>query len=288
MKKRAGAEARSVDKKTIVYASLIIVVIIVPTVFILQLLTNYPIKPKAAIIDQLSSSHLSPTSQFENQTFIDLATSLLRERFDVIDYYSDNATVENYRQLPSRGYKLIIWRTHSALDLDSQYVAISTSERELQTGYEQYIQNDQLTLCQILNDPYKYYAVTPKFIREVMNGRLEDTVIFLMSCNGLKPEYVETAAAFEDKGAKALIGWDGWISSADNDDATTNLLSYLINENNTVNDAVSKIPEYSSPDFGSSKLNYFPLIPAAGNYQIPDYRETAQATTQSAMTLAFT
>jgi len=288
MNKRTRETGSLTDKKTMVYAALIIIVIIAPTVFVLQLLTSRPSKPKAAIIDQLSSSHLSPTSQYPNQTFIDLARILLSQRFDTIDYYSDNASVENYRQLPSRNYKVIIWRAHSALDLDSKYVAISTSERELQTSYDQYLQNDQLTLCQITGDPYKYYAINPKFIREVMNGRFEDTVIIMMSCNGLKAEYTKTAAAFQDKGAKVLISWDGWISSADNDDATAHLLNYMIAENNTVSDAVSKIPEYSSPDFGQSALHYSPAVPAASNYHIPDYREVSQATTQSTATTAFT
>jgi hypothetical protein len=288
MNKRRHETATLTDKKTMVYAALIIIVIIVPTIFILQLLTSRPNKPKAAIIDQLSSSHLSPTSQYPNQTFIDLARNLLSLRFDTIDYYSDNASVENYRQLSSRGYKVIVWRVHSALDLDSKYVAISTSERELQTSYDQYLQNDQVTLCQITGDPYNYYAINPKFIREVMTGRFEDTVIIMMSCNGLKTEYTETAAALQDKGAQVLISWDGWISSADNDDATAHLLNYLIAENNTVGDAVSKIPEYLSPDFGPSTLRYSPAVPAASNYHIPDYREVSQATTQFTGTTAFT
>jgi hypothetical protein len=121
-----------------------------------------------------------------------------------------------------------------------------------------------------------------------MNGKFDDTVIIMMSCNGLKAGYTETATAFQAKGARILISWDGWISSADNDDATAHLLNYLVAENNTVSDAVGKIPEYSSHELGSSTLRYSPVIPAAGNYQIPDYREVAQAKTQSMETTAYT
>ena len=286
--KRTDESAKLVDKKTIIYAALIIIIIIVPTVFVLQLLISRPNTPKAAIIDQLSSSHLSPTSRYPNQTFIDLARGLLSQRFDTIDYYADNASVENYRQLPSKGYKVIIWRAHSALNLDSKYVAISTSDREFLTSYDQYMQNGQLTLCNITGDPYLYFAINPRFIREVMDGRFDDTVIIMMSCNGLKAGYTETAAAFQEKGARVLISWDGWISSADNDDATAHLLNYLVAENNTVSDAVNKIPGYSSQEFGSSVLRYSPVVPAASNYQIPDYREVAQAKTQSVTTTAYT
>jgi len=282
--KRTDDTARLADKKTMIYAALIIIIIIVPTVFILQLITSRPNTPKAAIIDQLSSSHLSPASQHPNQTFIDLARSLLSQRFDTIDYYSDNASVENYKQLPSKGYKVIIWRAHSALNLDSKYVAISTSDRWDLTSYDQYMQNGQLTLCNITGDPHLYFAINPKFIREVMTGKFEDTLIIMMSCNGLKTEYTETAAAFLDKGAEVLISWNGWIGSADNDDATTRLLNHLVLENDTVSDAVSKIHEYTSLEFGPSKLCYYPDTSEASNYWIHDYREVTASKMESTTT----
>jgi len=279
--KRTENTAKFADKKTILYAAFIIIIIIVPTVFILQFLTSRPNTPKAAIIDQLSSSHLSQATQYRNQTFIDLARSLLSQRFDTIDYYSDNASVENYKQLPSKGYRVIIWRAHSALDLGSKYVAISTSDRWGLTSYDQYVQNGQLTLCNITGDLYLYFAINPKFIREVMAGRFEETLIIMMSCNGLKAGYTETATALQDKGAKVLISWDNWIGFADNDDATAQLLTYLIVKNDNVSDAVSKVHKYESPEFGPSKLCYYPDTSEAGNYRIPDYREVTASKMES-------
>jgi hypothetical protein len=274
MKRGTDKAAEHIDKKTLTYAALIIIIIIVPTVFVLQLLTTRPNTAKAAIIDQLSSSHLSPTSQYPNQTFIDFARNLLSQRFDTVDYYSDNSSVESYEQLPSKGYKLIIWRAHTALNLDSKYVAVSTSDREYLTYYDQYMQNGQLTLCNITGDPYLYFAITPKFIREVMSGRFEDTVIILMSCNGLKAGYTETSTALQDKGARVLISWDGWISAPDNDNSTAHLLQFLVAENNTISDAVNKIQNISSIEFGPSTLRYSP--PAVSDYRIPDYRVVTQ------------
>ena len=287
--KRTNNTAKFADKKTMVYAAFIITIIIVPTIFILQLLTSRRNTPKAAIIDQLSSSHLSdPPSRHQNPTFIDLAKSLLGQRFDTIDYYSDNASVENYKQLPSKDYKVIIWRAHSALDLGSKYVAISTSDREDLTSYDQYMQNGQLTLCQIRNDSHLYFAINPKFIREVMTGKFEDTLIILMSCNGLNANYNETARALQDKGAKVLISWDNWIGFADNDDATAQLLNYLIVENDTVSGALDKVNKikYSSPEFGQSKLWYYPDTSEAGNYRIRDYREVTTSRIEFAATPA--
>jgi hypothetical protein len=196
-----------------------------------------------------------------------------------VDYYSDNATVENYRQLPSKGYRLIIWRAHSALDLSSSYVAISTSDKDDPVKYDQYMREGKLTLCQITDDPDQYFAINPKFIREAMTGRFEDTVIILMSCNGLNDKYLGTAQALRDKGAKVLISWNEWIDSDNNDDAVTQLLGYLIDENNTINDAVHKIREYDSPGLPPSKLKYYPMTAETAGYRIPDYRQETSAKT---------
>jgi hypothetical protein len=286
MNKRTSDPAKLVDKKTIIYAALIIAAILLPTVFLVQLFASRPSVQKAAIIDQLSSSHLAPISRHPNQTFINFAKNSLDQRFDSVDYYSDNATVENYRQLPSKGYRLIIWRAHSALDLDSAYVAISTSDKDGPVKYDQYMREGKLTLCQITNDTNQYFAINPKFIKEAMTGRFEDTVIILMSCNGLNDKYLGTAQALRDKGAKVLISWNEWIDSDNNDDAVTRLLGYLIDENKTVKEAVLKIPEYASHGLPRSKLKYYPLTAETAGYHIPDYRQETSAKNPSTATAA--
>lgn len=228
-------------------------------------------QPKAAIIDELSSSQLSSMSRRQNQTFITEAQELLHERFSEVDYYSDNATVDNYKTLASSGYKLIIWRAHSALNLNSKYIAICSSERFGSKNYDQY-SNDQLTLCNITDDPYLYFAITPKFIEECMDGKFEDTVIILMSCNGLKPEYGKTAETLIQKGAKILVSWDNWIESSENDNAITLLLQHLIVQNSTIGEAVSVARGPYPSIYGPSELIYYPRTDAA-NYRIPDYRK---------------
>jgi len=257
------------NKRSVYIAIAILVMLIVLTGFFLYRSPSRPSQPKAAIIDQLSSSQLTPTSRYRNETFIETAKDMLYRRFPEVDYYSDNATVDQYTSLPSLGYKLIIWRVHSALDED-YFIAISSSERYSPQKYNQY-SADQLTLCNITGDPNLYFAITPKFIEECMSGRFEDTVVVLMSCNGLKERYTKTAQAFIEKGVRAFISWDGWIDSASNDQAITLLLDYLIDKNNTISEAVHKIPSYFSELYGSSTLNYYP--DQASDYHIPDYKE---------------
>jgi hypothetical protein len=282
MPKMKTESQKSVHRKKLVYATLLIVATLIIAVL---MFTFYPqqSQPKAAIIDQLSSSKLSQVSRYPNQTFIAEAEELLHTRFLEVDYYSNNATVDNYRALSSSGYKLIIWRAHSALDLESKYIAISTSERNGSKNYDQY-SNEQLTLCTITGDPQSYFAITPKFVEECMDGRFEDTVIILMSCNGLKSEYDKTAEAFIQKGAKAFISWDGWIGSSDNDYAITLLLQYLLVQNNTIEESIPKVPSYDSPFYGPSKLDYYPHTDV-GSYRIPNYEQDS-TTTAAAFALA--
>ena len=259
--------------KRLIYAALAIIVVLAPVVYFYSASTTPSPSPRAAIVDQLGSSRLGAASRQQNLTFIESAEGLLRERFSVVDYYSDNATVEQYVHLASLGYKLIVWRGHSALD-PSGYVALASTDKYGLKDYDTYLENDQLALCNITGDNSLYFGITPKFIEQVMGGRFTDTVIFLMSCNGLNAGYLKTAQAFQNKGAKAVISWDNWISSLDNDGAADILLQYLINENNTIGQAVSRMPLYS-PDYGWAELKYYPEKPETSDYHIPDYRQGA-------------
>jgi hypothetical protein len=274
MRNKKAEGRKSVHNKRLVYIAAAIISILILTGAFLYLYPHSPSPPKAAIIDQLSSSQLSEMSRYENETFVEAAKNLLYKRFPEVDYYSDNATLEQYRLLPSLGYKLIIWRVHSALDPD-HYVAISTSEKYVQGKYAQY-SDEQLKLCNITGDPILYFAITPDFIKECMNGRFDDTVIILMSCNGLNETYYKTAETFIGKGVKMLISWDGWVGPSDNDNAIALLLQYLIDENNTIDKAVSKVPlSYSS--FGISELDYYPKTSSVADYHIPNYRQNNAA-----------
>jgi hypothetical protein len=259
-----------------IYAAIALIIILIPAVYVYSLSLTQPAEAKAAIIDQLGSSKLDPAIRDANQTFVESAMELLYKRFSIVDYYSDNATVEEYSKLASAGYRLILWRAHSALDLNSKYIAMSTTEKNDSISYKQYYtqyQDGSLTLVNITGDPTLYWGITPTFIDQEMTGTFQDTVIVLMSCNGLQPGYLKTAQALEAKGAKVIISWDNWIGTSDNDYATSLLLQYLIDENDTVSVAVGKIQSPSSPEFGQTQLQYDPHSVDVANYIIPDYRK---------------
>jgi hypothetical protein len=103
-----------------------------------------------------------------------------------------------------------------------------------------------------------------------MSGRFEDTVIIFMACNGLNQKYVKTAEAFIGKSVKAFISWNNWIGSLENDRATISLLANLIMKNDSISEAVSKIPT-SYTLWGPSQLVYYPH--EAANCYIPNFKE---------------
>jgi hypothetical protein len=72
-----------------------------------QPLTENPTGNKAAIIDHLSISQ-------PNQTFVENATTILEQAGYNVSYFKgEEVTVNFYRNLPSQGFSLIIFRVHS-------------------------------------------------------------------------------------------------------------------------------------------------------------------------------
>ena len=275
--KKDQRESPNYNRKLLLASILIMVTLIMSGAYF-YLQPSQPTTPKAAIIDQLGSSQLSTISRYENQSFINSTMNLLNSRFAQVDYYSDNATVENYKRLSSLGYRIVIWRAHSAIDNKSKYIAISTTETDESTNYNQYLSNGQLTVCHIVGDSKKYIGITPKFVQEIMTGRFEDTVIILMSCNGLKTDYYSTANAFVAKGAKVIVSWDGWIEKPDNDQGITIFLQHLLGQNSTISEATAITPKYLS-QYGLCTLKYHP-DPEMSDYHIPYYRQANSAKTE--------
>jgi hypothetical protein len=271
-KSQKAENHKSINTKKLGYITVTVIVMLILAGMVFYFFPRQPPQPKAAIIDQLNSSQLTDDARYRNQTFVEIARNLLYERFSQVDYYSDNATVDQYKLLASLGYKLIIWRAHSALALESNFVAISSSEKYGSKNYDQYLESGLLILGNVSDNINYYFEITPKFIVECMNGRFEDTVIILMSCNGLKSDYYKTAETFIEKGVKAFISWDGWIASSDNDAGATLLLQHLISENKTIGAAVDEIPTYFS-SFGVSTLKYYPETSDVANYHIPNYKQ---------------
>jgi hypothetical protein len=211
---------------------------------------------RAAIVDHLSISQ-------PNQVFVKECSSILEKAGYSVDYYrGGDVTVEFYRNLPTYGYDLIVFRVHSSYVRKQRYasLALYTSEPYSTTRYVFEQLRDEVARGWLAptrkGDPY--LVVNEKFVLSRMKGIFKDTIIIMMGCSGIKQNVM--AGAFYEKGAKAYIGWDGPVSASYTDRATIRLLKHLLVEKQPIARSVEKTMEevgYESQH--KSRLLYWPI-----------------------------
>lgn len=211
---------------------------------------SYPAKgKKAAIVDGLSE-------EFPNPEFLEEAVKFLEEAdFQVEVFNSSSLTVAFYENLPSGHYGIILLRVHSAPMDRGPGAALFTSERppgEYMT--EQFI--GWVRIARTLTQGDRFYAVTPQFMRDKMDGEFEDTMIISMSCYGCVDDTL--AKIFIEKGASTFIGWTELVGANHMDKATLVLLEKLLIGGCSVADAVGYTMEEvgEDPTYGS-ELTFF-------------------------------
>src|SRR5947208_13541827 len=185
---------------------------------------------RAVLIDGLSVSYPNPS-------FTNNVTKTLSSAGYSVDYIGpDKFTVDTLANLPSQGYGLVIIRAHTAPS------AIITSEPYTSSKYV-FAQLAGNVSPATIGTPVEYFAVAAQFISSESHGRFQNSIIVLMGCGD--PGDRETfGAAFADKGAGYLIGFDNSVSAQFTDSETSTLVSALAH-GNTVQESVSLA---SSPD----------------------------------------
>lgn len=220
------------------------------------------IPPQAAIVDQLSLT-------FPNQTFIATASAILKQAGYTVDYYpGERVTVEFYRNLPTRGYDVVILRVHS-LGVHSSAtevyeterpVALFTSESYSTTKYVYEQLTDQLVEVAFSREEVNQgcFGITPRFVARSMNGRFQNTVVIMMGCEGLDNPLM--AKAFVEKGVRVYTGWLQPVSASHTDSATTQLLQHLFTERLTLEQAFREtFKEVGLDPTYRSLLTFYPL-----------------------------
>jgi len=220
----------------------------------------------AVIVDQLQLT--SP-----DQAFVDGATRTLRAAGYTVDYVpGEQVTVDYYRELPSRGYGLVLVRAHSGFVLRDPQPAggarvsgdtfLFTSEpysedthvddqesRRLSVAY--YVDTgleslDADELLRAFQTEPRYFGIKPGFIQSSARGRFRNSTVVLMGCNGLSTDSL--AKAFVRKGARAVVGWDEAVTAGHTDDATELLLGHLLSEKLSTEEAVARTAAEVGPD----------------------------------------
>jgi hypothetical protein len=213
-------------------------------------------KLKAAIVDQLSSFR-------ENDAFIANVTSELESYgFEVDPYQGDSIDVNFYRDLPSHGYKLIVFRAHSGI-LEGEEgtilkTTLFTNEKYSKVKYWDDQWNDRLFMAKIAENSTWMFSISQKFIRESMHKDFDHTVIIMMGCAGIY--LTDLAEAFIGKGASAYLAWDASVELDYVDEATAYLIGQLCSENTTIKEAVDNTMNVIGPDpKHKAELKYYPF-----------------------------
>lgn len=224
-------------------------------------LYNRPVPRKAAIVDQTATSY--PNPEFINKAI----TYLTDAGFDVEVYEGKDVTVELYRALPTRGYGLIILRTHSINFTEPHGpVFLFTGEPYEKRRYVYEQLTDRIKASKPLcGNRSVFFAIGPGFVRQSMRGRFDGTLIIIGGCRSLFSS--DLAEAFVERGASAVIGWDEWVDVSHNDKAIGSLLHALTAERLTIDQAVEKTMSEIGPDPKyESVLTYF--LQERGDYAI--------------------
>jgi hypothetical protein len=238
------------------------IVVFIRTVPMSQSPPDHAGNATAAIIDQLSSLQ-------ENEDFIGNVTRELEDYGFAVDVFQgNNITVEFYRQLPTRGYKLIIFRAHSGiLEQDGEVMprtVLFTNEEYTESRYALEQVYEQLVMGGACQGCPMMFGITPEFVRakgvigqdKDMVGRFDDTVIIMMGCSGIA--LPDLAQAFIDKGASVYLAWDRSVELYYVDNATPYLVNQLCSGELTIREAVDNTMDVVGPDpnYGA-ELQYY-------------------------------
>lgn len=195
----------------------------------------------AAIVDGLSE-------EFPDQRFISEASRILKEGGYTVDVFNvSSVTVAFYRTLPSKGYEIIILRVHSA-PMDEGRIpgaALFTGER----GEGMYLLEQLMgwvRMARTLTRGERFYAVTPSFLEEALEGSFKNTTILLMSCYGSIDDTL--GRILTGRGAYAFVGWSDRVTPEHMDRAALIILEKLVGERLSLLEAVEQAAEAVGPD----------------------------------------
>lgn len=242
-------KAKNSPKKTmfgrrrwVIFSAILVSIIILGFVFssiFLQPGTKFPLN--AVVIDQLAAD-------FPDPSFVSNVTSTLQNHGFNVTYYNQTLDVNFFENLAYDNYGLIILRAHSALrnDSASPTVDVFTSEIYDQSSekYTSELDSGLLTVGEYFYKPGQYFALSSQFIEKY--GHFPSSIVIAMGCQSLKPgSEKQMPQAFLDKGAKAYIGWSDIVFPQDTDNETMRLISMLLDENQTMGDAVRGTNQYT-------------------------------------------
>jgi hypothetical protein len=219
--------------------------------------------PRAVIIDQLASTDANPE-------FVASATARLESAGYTVDYIDGEAvSVDLFRELPKRGYDVIVVRNHAGqLERRPVKAVVNDGNRRAVVGggltqpvstfftneayrTDRHVAEQRDRLLGVAyypppsEDGGQYFGVTPEFIAST-GGDFGGALVVLMGCGG--EGSAAMAQAFLDKGARSVVTWNDLVSAQHTDNATTRLLDNVLVSHRSIGDAVADTMASVGPD----------------------------------------
>jgi len=169
---------------------------------------------RAVVVDALYGD-------YSNDAFTDYVNKTLRGAGFSVDFFEAGVvTVDFLERFPS-GYKLVIFRVHSAL-LFTGELYLFTAEPYVGDRYvgEQGFRLVKEAIADDGSGPV--FGVDWGFVRRLMAGRFNGSVVVVMGCNGARDRLM--ADEFLSQGAVGYVGFDGPVLLSHSDEAIMHLV----------------------------------------------------------------
>lgn len=205
---------------------------------------------KAALIDSLYGTH-------PNVEFTRSFNETLREVGFKVDIYQGKEVTVGFLKKLTGGYKLIILRMHSALSANNE-LYLFTAE-PYSAG--EYVQEQDFRLVKeayATEDSQHVFAVNWGFIKRLMTGKFNGTLVVAMGCDGALDPLM--AQEFINQGAIGYVAWNGPVLLSHSDKAILYLVQALYMEELPSEEAVERTDSQigGDPHWGTALKYYVP------------------------------
>jgi hypothetical protein len=232
---------------------------------------------RAAIIDQLHDD--IPNAAFQEQARKYLAAA----GYSVDLYTTQDITIDFYKNLPTKGYKFIVIRSHSGIapgtgQTIENSLGIFTGEkydekrytleqilgwvqksRAFTEEYEAKVERGGTEMTLVNSEGSDtYFSIGSKFINEYMLGKFPGSTIIIGGCNTL--ENPSLAESLVKRGASSIIGWNKLVEAGHNDRAILETLRSMLVDGADAKEAVQSAMMMFGPDPRYfAELSYYPI-----------------------------
>ncbi len=208
---------------------------------------------RAAILDGLYNT--AP-----NEAFIKNLTDFFEELgFDVDVYKGEKVTINLLLNIG--GYDILVLRLHSAIYVDD-FLYLYSGEHYSESKYVmEQLSGGVRKGYTLEKDEPAYFVLNAIFLASRVSQGLNGSRIIVMGCNGASIDSTTLRNLF-NRGAKAYVGWNGYVDVYHSDKATLRLISALYSENSSLPEAIERtISDVGVDPFYKTTLEYYTRAP---------------------------